>query len=309
MNAQEGILLVYMPSRVLSYFILAASIIIHFMRIRAQKVSRNMIHADQMRYEKIWQDIMDSEDGRSCVEHLGQVVKMIGLDHQLDLRQCNRRMISFKEQQRQRRNSQTDIQHPIFNGMQTMSVPGLCDLHSPVTCVDQLFSQARIVQSLLKQNVQAWADSSRGMFQLLARPEAEFEEAFAEAPATDQSNVRRPRPRRNSTSVPKFIHWSEAKNTVLEKQIKWPALKTHERSLEKLLRVYADDASRLVDIARYQIVFENMSDLTLCLGQIAIDSTVRIERIKNRMQPCKWLPFPLITPREMSSADTRICPL
>lgn len=287
MNAQEGILLVYMPSRVLSYFILAASIIIHLMRIRAQKVSRNMIHADQMRYEKIWHDIMDSEDGRSCVEHLGQVVKMIGLDHQLELRQCNRRMVSVKEHQRQRRNSQTQIQHPIFNGMQTMSVPGLCDLNRPVTCVDQLFSQARIVQSLLKQNVQAWADSSRGMFQVLSRSEAEFQEAFAEADATDQGNVQGRRQRRNSTSIPKFIRWSDAKNTVLEKQIKWPALKTHERSLEKLLRVYSDDASRLVDIARYQIVFEDMSDLTLCLGQIAIDSNVRIERIKNRMQPCK----------------------
>jgi len=233
-----------------------------------------MIEADQTRYDNIWKEIISTEDGRSCIEHLSRVVEMTGLADKIKLVQCNRRMQrkSHASPHRSRNGSfLSDIQHPIFNGMQTISVPGLCDDHSHITCVDQLFCQARIVQAILKEIVQTWADSSRGMFQLMSH-EAE----------TGHASEMSQRPTRVK---PEFVRWSDAKGTLQEQRIKWPPLKTHERSLEKLLRVYMDDVSRLVDITRYQIVFEDLSDLTMCLGQIAIDPHVRIERIKNRMHP------------------------
>jgi hypothetical protein len=221
---------------------------------------------------------------------------MTGLADKIKLVQCNRRMQrrSHASSQRSRNGSfLSDIQlpSPIFNGMQTISVPGLCDDRSYVTCVDQLFCQARIVQVFLKEIVQAWAGSSRGMFQLMSHE-------------TGHASEMSERPTRVK---PEFVRWSDAKGTLQEQRIKWPPLKTHERCLEKLLRVYMDDVSRLVDIVRYQIVFEDLSDLTMCLGQIAIDPRVRIERIKNRMHPCESMlvhllprasiyPFPLTLP-------------
>ena len=235
------------------------------------------------RYDNIWKEIISTEDGRSCIEHLSRVVEMTGLADKIKLVQCNRRMQrkSHASSHRSRNGSfLSDIQHPIFNGMQTISVPGLCDDHSHITCVDQLFCQARIVQAILKEIVQTWADSSRGMFQLMSH-EAE----------TGHASEMSQRPTRVK---PEFVRWSDAKGTLQERRIKWPPLKTHERSLEKLLRVYMDDVSRLVDITRYQIVFEDLSDLTMCLGQIAIDPHVRIERIKNRMHPCESILFPLL---------------
>jgi len=59
----------------------------------------------------------------------------------------------------------------------------------------------------------------------------------------------------------------------------------HLFQLEKLLRSYQLDISRLLDISRSSIVFDTMEQLTAALGIIATDDNVRVERIKNRMCP------------------------
>ena len=92
------------------------------------------------------------------------------------------------------------------------------------------FFQASVVHPLLMASVKSWAASSRGLF--LVNPLASESEAS-----------------RNGDS--EFVAWtSAAADPELEARIKWPAFKKHERCLEKLLRVYQDDVSRLLDIVR-----------------------------------------------------------
>jgi hypothetical protein len=47
----------------------------------------------------------------------------------------------------------------------------------------------------------------------------------------------------------------------------------------------AQDVSRLVDLCRQCIVFEEVSDLVKCLNRIKEDADIKIVRIKNRMDP------------------------
>ena len=62
-------------------------------------------------------------------------------------------------------------------------------------------------------------------------------------------------------------------------------MKRHGRAIEKLLRSYGNAPARLLDVARSCLVLESVEDLCRCLGIIAADQDVRIERVKNRMHP------------------------
>uniref|UniRef100_A0A6T8JAZ6 Uncharacterized protein n=1 Tax=Hemiselmis andersenii TaxID=464988 RepID=A0A6T8JAZ6_HEMAN len=53
--------------------------------------------------------------------------------------------------------------------------------------------------------------------------------------------------------------------------------------MEKLLRSYSADHSKLLDVTRCQVVFERFEDLTNCLGIMITDDLVRVERVKNRL--------------------------
>jgi hypothetical protein len=68
-------------------------------------------------------------------------------------------------------------------------------------------------------------------------------------------------------------------------EVKWSGLKRVSRAIEKSIRSYGQDVSRLLDICRQAIVFEGFRDLSACLGLIAADPDVQILRIKNRLDP------------------------
>jgi len=53
--------------------------------------------------------------------------------------------------------------------------------------------------------------------------------------------------------------------------------------LLRAARLYGGDVSLLVDVARTSIVFAEIQDLRRCLGEIAIDKDVYVERVKNRL--------------------------
>jgi hypothetical protein len=52
---------------------------------------------------------------------------------------------------------------------------------------------------------------------------------------------------------------------------------------ESVVNTFTQDVSRLVDLCRQCICFDNVRDLTDCLKIIAADQTVRLVRIKNRL--------------------------
>ena len=64
----------------------------------------------------------------------------------------------------------------------------------------------------------------------------------------------------------------------------WAKLKPAERALEKLLRVYSCEVSRLLDCCRQRILFENPSHMIVCLEAMVKDEEIEIVRIKNLLQ-------------------------
>uniref|UniRef100_A0A7S0N255 Uncharacterized protein n=1 Tax=Cryptomonas curvata TaxID=233186 RepID=A0A7S0N255_9CRYP len=150
--------------------------------------------------------------------------------------------------------------------------------HVPVTNMDQLYMQACGLNPLLRSKVQDWADTSDGRFPL--RPED------SEAKA----NLRLSRTRCDDTSagisggVNQYVRWEDAQDQPdLLHRIKWAHLKSEDRAIEKALRSYKGDVSRLVDICRQCIIFETVQDLCVCLRSILDDRQVRVVRIKNRL--------------------------
>lgn len=59
-------------------------------------------------------------------------------------------------------------------------------------------------------------------------------------------------------------------------------LKTQKRAMQKIMRSYNGDATRLSDIVRGALVFEYFEDLLAVFRKIATDPEVQIHRIKNR---------------------------
>lgn len=64
--------------------------------------------------------------------------------------------------------------------------------------------------------------------------------------------------------------------------IQGAAPKGIDRSIEKVSRSYANDVSKVVDIARQAIIFKSFHDLTACLDCILADASISVLRIKNR---------------------------
>ena len=132
------------------------------------------------------------------------------------------------------------------------------DAVSVVDDLDQLFAQAAGVDGLLRSKVQQWALASRGHFRL-------------SAPAADGS---------------RYVLWEAAAlSPELRGRVEWGGLKSIGRSIEKLVRSYRYDVSRLVDVCRKSIVFETVEDLRTCLAAMWGDTEVVVERVKNRLDP------------------------
>jgi len=132
---------------------------------------------------------------------------------------------------------------------------------TPVGSLDQLFTQARALDRILRQKVVGWALESRGLF--ATKSSGDEHGSLAPARIAMESMVR--------------------EDTGLT--IKWGGVKKPARAIEKVCRSYGGDCSRLLDICRQSCVFENVKDLQLCLQVLRTDSEVNILRLKNRLDP------------------------
>jgi len=221
--------------------------------------SRKMVLPDQQRYDELWLQCCQDEDSRMGIEHLKNVVRMIGLDERNYCRQKNRacadqlpRALRLQYENAMKEEQTTHRLNPIFLEIRKLPVQGQPSRQSVLASFDQLYAQAALAGLLLRQRLRVWAKATDGMF------EARRAVGFARyADLLDQETG--------------------------EDDVKWPAMKRQERAFEKMLRVYGGDASHLLDIARSCLVFDTMTSLTNCLGMIITDEYVRVERIKNRM--------------------------
>jgi len=131
------------------------------------------------------------------------------------------------------------------------------DFSSKVTSLDQLCAQATGLDPILRSKIQDWALASNGYFK-----------------------------RATKDNKPDWILWKEARATPEGMaSIRWARLKTVGRAIEKLMRSYREDVSRLLDVCRQSIMFESVKDIHDCLQTIMEDPEVEIVRIKNRLDP------------------------
>jgi len=83
-----------------------------------------------------------------------------------------------------------------------------------------------------------------------------------------------------------FIRWHQARgDTKLRDAIEWAQIKSPQRAIEKAFQTYCGDVSRLLDITRQTIYFQEIEHISTCLGSIWHDEEIMVERIKNRMDP------------------------
>jgi len=207
---------------------------------------------------------MEGEDSQACIEHLEKVVRMIGLDSettQLCRQHNHMRADKLPAPLRAKYLSQMSRNpgmHPLFWDLGMWFISGRADSKSQVSSLNQLYAAAAISNLLLVERVKVWAEATGGLFSCRVADGEEHE----------------------------FVKWTDAmQDEALMARVKWPGLKRHGRAIEKMLRSYGYDPSRLLDISRNCITFSTMSDLTNALGKIVTDGNVRVERLKNRLSP------------------------
>lgn len=144
---------------------------------------------------------------------------------------------------------------PIRSGSRLLQSKGL-DFEHPIQSLDQLYVAAQGMKHVLIRKAQKYAKYSCGLF-----------------PANDVQ----------SQGKPILLRWAVVENDpCLTSQIIWCDLKPVDRAIEKVLKAYRGDVSRLVDVCRQTIVFEKLSDLTACLELIRTDVEVSVARCTNR---------------------------
>jgi len=133
-----------------------------------------------------------------------------------------------------------------------------CESEQCITSMQQLFTQAAGLESLLREKLVAWACVSDGKF--VRKTEEGVEE---EDPYIRGFDVAR----------------------IGERAVKWSGVKGKLRAVEKCYLAYGGDVSRLLDLCRETIVFEGLEQIANCLAVIRQDRTVEVVRVCNRLIP------------------------
>ena len=136
------------------------------------------------------------------------------------------------------------------------SVVGSKDLDSPVASADQLYAQALGVAGVLHRACAAWAAAGGGVLDHLAQPDARALATAAVGTSTLQQWI-----------VRGFI-------------------KEPERAIEKATVCYGGDVSRLLDICRARLVFDDAAGILACLAAVEAPAAgAVIVRVKNSLKP------------------------
>jgi len=228
-----------------------------------RKRAAEMLLPDMEDYELIWSSVIKDEKGMHWLNELASITKDIGTRISGVARQYKRKRPDSAHVCCQTCLSGIIECRKCPCNLRTAALPGkpgTVDRKAPASSLDQLFYQTVALQPILLRKVQDWALASDGSFPVVGK----------------ETNPGRP----------EFVKWSHIKqDPSLARAVKWASVKTEERAIEKLARSYDGDVSRLVDLTRQSIIFEEVSDLVKGLRIVASDPDVVVERIKNRMDP------------------------
>ena len=158
----------------------------------------------------------------------------------------------------------------IWEGPRKLQGPGSIQLQGieAVNSLGYLHKLALEADMLLRDKVLHWASRSGGYFFALGLPELKGDSPsafFGTATGGGRSSTAR------FTTEDACIHWC--------------SLKSLTRAIEKSIRCYNGDVSKLTDFCRQAIIFDSVADITRCLNEIQNDQSVSIVRIKNRLDP------------------------
>ena len=129
-----------------------------------------------------------------------------------------------------------------------------------VTNLDQLYSKAACLNIFLRKKIKHLALSTNGCFAVKRRNES-------------------------STARRQFCRYEDFMAKQHNFGVEFAKSKPTQRALEKLLRVYDCDVSRLLDCCRQTIYFETVENIVCCLEAISCDQDIIILKIQNRMRP------------------------
>jgi hypothetical protein len=115
--------------------------------------------------------------------------------------------------------------------------------------LEQLFAQSEVLDIFLQAKSKEWAQQAGGCFQV----------------------------------GKSFVQWEQIQKNGQQKHVRWALVKSPDRALEKLFRVYNLDVSRLLDCCRQSVYFQTPMDLFACLKVVCSDSSIQVLRIVNRL--------------------------
>jgi hypothetical protein len=224
-----------------------------FLRYRIKQwVSKHLIASDQMAYDSVWNDLLLIESTSSDLRRLDNSITLATLS--LPKIQIKQRWDSLGNSCHER-SLQYWHSFPLRNHIGFRALGGDRTHDQAVTSLDQLCRQAACVDLFLQEKIRCWALDSGGYL-----PFTFF----------------------NGNENPIVMRIDSIQANLQSAKVKWVDLKAQDRVLEKLLRSYGNDVSKLFDFCRQSIYFENLKDLALCLDAIIGDKEVQIYRIKNR---------------------------
>eukprot|EP00961_Rhodomonas_salina_P278405 3761757-Rhodomonas_salina.2 len=233
--------------------------------------SKTTMLPDKQAYDQKWAALLEHKSNRHALGMLAALTLSLQASHAPVACQYNRQPAQSATPALRKRRSAPAL----WNAQTGAGLPGTRDLTNPVCSLDQLYSQAVAVDVILRNKVQSWAE--RGLFPM--QPQHWHSPNIApHSPSGSASGSPR--------ATPTFVKWAEARGSKeLRAKVKWGAIKSPERAIEKAVRTYHSDVSYLVDIVRQSIVFASVQDLMSALEDISADEEVRIVRVKNRMDP------------------------
>jgi hypothetical protein len=238
-------------------------------RYYAQRYAQKLVEEDKRTYDELWAREVEKDEGQCSLKHLAEVVKMLGLDQAegghltANVPQLHRKLRSF-ERPASRFSHSFNLsrclgEDTFCHSLNVCSIAHSLDKSAKVYSYGQLYIQALVLQTALREKLQDWAMRSQGF-----------------VPIKVDQNV--------ETETEAFAKWQDVEgDSVKRSRVKWPPLKKYKRGIEKLARVYGGDVSRLVDITRFSLYFDSFTDLTLALGVIVGDFEIKVERVKSRM--------------------------
>ncbi|EKX43201.1 hypothetical protein GUITHDRAFT_110926 [Guillardia theta CCMP2712] len=249
-----GLLMSYPNFVKVGLIVSLASLFILLYRFHVTYTSLNLVMQDKARYDAGWKIVLEYLGQDEQLDSLREMSKEIS-------KSCQNKSARQEDSIKRVRTSvsytsvESEIEVPVAPPVWRKQAWHSSLFGNAVLSLDRLFAQAASMQYILLAKVQRWAMLSRGYVSLAGNSEKDT-----------------------------FVLWEEAcKYQDMLSSVKWADTKSETRAIEKAVRCYGGDVSRLRDICRQTLVFDDIASVCKCLDIIKNDVDTEIVRITDKM--------------------------